>query len=143
MTDEPKPRADIAFRFKPGQSGNPNGRPKTREDLKKVKLLTSDDVRRLLQKLLDMPTSELKKMVNDPTTPSMELLMARVIDQGLMGGNPQMLNFLLDRTIGRALENKEEAKLKPVTYNTNITVDGRLVQEIMDEEEAEKNDVGE
>ena len=134
--DEPK-KTNAATRFKPGQSGNPNGRPKTREDLKKVKLLTSDNVRRLLQRLLDMPKSELKEMVHDPNTPMMELMIARVIDQGLIAGNPQMLNFLFDRTIGRALEHKEEAKLKPVTYNTNITVDGRLVQEIIEDEENE------
>lgn len=133
-------KTNIATRFKPGQSGNPKGRPKTREDLKKVKLMSGQDVRRLLQKLLDMPRKDLVAMVKDPETPQMELMIARVIDQGLQAGNPQMLNFLFDRTIGKALEHKEEAKLKPVTYVTNISPDGRLVQEIMEEDEEEKKD---
>ena len=65
-------------------------------------------------------------------------MVAHVIMKGVMYGDQTKLNFLFDRTIGKTLEHKEEAKLKPVTYETNISLDGRLVQEIMEEEDAEK-----
>jgi len=135
-----RPQNKNLIPWRKGVSGNPNGRPKTRADLKKVKLMGSDDIRRLLQKLLDMPYATLKELANDPETPAMEMMIIGVIDRGLAHGDSQRLNFLFDRTIGKILEHKEEAKLKPVTYVTNITPDGRLAQEIMEEEEREQEE---
>ena len=124
--------------FKPGVSGNPNGRPKTREDLKKVKLLNSDDVRRFLQKLLDMTAAQLHEMCSDEETPAMEMMIANIIRRGVVDGDTTRLNFLFDRTIGKAIDRSEEAALKPVTYTTNIDADGNLARQVLEEDDEEK-----
>lgn len=126
-------------KYKKGQTGNPDGRPKgqgplqTRPDLKHVKLMTPDLARRLIQKLMDMTQDELRALVSSPFTPMMELMVARVIDKALSEGDVARLNFLFDRTVGKVLE-KHELELKPVVYRTRVTGDGSLIQEVADEE---------
>lgn len=121
------------MRFLPGQSGNPNGRKAIREDLKNIQLLGEDNARRLIQKLLDMPIGELRLLVADETTPALELLVAKVIERALREGDATRLNFLFDRTVGKVTE-KREVEVKPITYRTNVTPDGSLIQEIVEEE---------
>jgi hypothetical protein len=119
--------------WKKGQSGNPKGRPKIRQDLKNVKVMTNTEVSALLWRLMSKTTEELRLMVEDPETPAMELMVARIIDKGLLEGDPQRLNFLLDRTIGKVID-KREVEVTPVVYKTRIEKDGTLVQDVLREE---------
>ena len=137
-------KGHLPTQFKKGQSGNPKGRPKTREDLKKVKLMSSDNAARLIQKIMDMSPDEIRVMVEDPKTPAWELMVARIVDKAIREGDTSRLNFLFDRTIGKVVE-KKEVELKPVTYQTAVRPeDGALIQEVLDEEEIseeKENDV--
>lgn len=121
-------------KFKPGISGNPKGRPRIREDLKKIELMSGTDVARLLQKMLNMRTQELQGMVDDPDTPAMELVVAKIIHKAMVEGDQARLNFLFDRTIGKVIE-KKEVEVKPVIYRTNVRPDGALLQEVIEEED--------
>ncbi len=123
----------LAKKFKPGKSGNPNGRPKIRADLKKVKLMSSEDAARLLQKIMNMNTREIQAMVEDEQTPAMEMMIARIITKAINEGDPARLNFLFDRTIGKVME-RREIELKPIIYRTAVNADGALIQEVIEEE---------
>lgn len=126
--------------FLPGQSGNPQGRPKLRGDLHKVKLMTADEAAKLIQRMMDKSCAELQELVDDPDTPAMELMVARIIEQAMREGDTARLNFLFDRTIGKVIE-KREVALQPVVYRTGIRGDGTLIQEVIDEEnEGEKEE---
>jgi hypothetical protein len=122
--------------FLPGQSGNPRGRPKLRDDLRKVKVMTADEASRLIQKMMDRSLDELQQVVDDPDTPAMELMVAKVIHKALLEGDAARLGFLMDRTIGKVVE-KREVAIQPVIYRTGIRGDGTLIQEVIDEENAE------
>lgn len=122
--------------FKPGVSGNPKGRPPIRGDLAKVALMTVDDTKRLLQKLMDKTEVELLKLVENPKTPVMELMVIRIIQKAISDGDQARLNFLFDRTIGKVLD-KKEIELRPVVYRTAVRADGSLLQEVLEEGEVE------
>lgn len=131
---EDKPKKPRGRPFPPGVSGNPKGRPKTRGDLAQVRLLKESEAKRMIQKQLDMTPQELKAMVEDPETPAMELMIARIIDKALNEGDTARLNFLFDRTIGKVIE-KREVEVRPVTYKTTVNpVDGTLIQEALEED---------
>jgi hypothetical protein len=131
-------RPPIEHQFKKGQSGNPGGKPKGREDLKKIKLMSKDDVSRLLQKIMNMPIDDIKAMVKDPKTPALELMFARLIDKALSEGDRSRLDFLMERTVGKVVEEKN-VNVRPVTYVTEVkTDDGTLIQDAI-EEDKEQN----
>lgn len=128
-----KKRGDIATRWKPGQSGNPKGRPSLRDDLKDYKMLTKVEASALVQKIMDMTSEQMKEMLADPETPAMEIMVARIVSEAINQGDPQRLNFLFDRTVGKVIE-KREVEITPVTYKTQVRGDGALVREVLEED---------
>ena len=119
--------------FLPGQSGNPAGRKKIRDDLKEIKLLNADESKRLVQRILDMTGKQIESLVTNPDTPALEVMVARVVCKAIEEGDPGRLNFLFDRTVGKVLE-KHKHEIVPVIYQTRVRGDGSLIQEALDED---------
>lgn len=86
--------------FKPGECGNPNGRPRVPDDLKKARKANKVEVERILNEYAHLTLSELKERMNDPATTVMELLLAKIITEGIKKGDQMKLNFIWDRTAG-------------------------------------------
>lgn len=82
--------------FKPGQSGNPGGKPK--------QLLTKENVSSLVGKLSNMTREELQAIVADPKARMIEIMIASIMARSAKEGDPQRLEFLLMRSIGRVRE---------------------------------------
>ena len=118
--------------FKPGQSGNPNGRPKIRDNLAEVKLMNKTEMRRFIQKIIDMTPEEMKEMVKRTDVPALEIMLASVAHQAIVRGDQARIDFLLQRTIGKVAE-KHEHEMVDVTYKTEVRGDGTLLQEIENE----------
>lgn len=131
---------NLAPRWEKGTSGNKNGRPRIRDDLKAVKLLTKTEMRRLIQKIIDMPPEELAEMSKRKDVPALEIMLASVAYKAITHGDQARINFLLERTIGKVAE-KHEHELVNVTYKTEVREDGTLLQQIHTEEN-ETIDVG-
>lgn len=98
MAKKPPP---AATRFKPGQSGNPGGRPKLPAALKAIGELTVDEVKRLIAKYARMTKAEVTAAIQNPETPILELNIATIFATGTKSGDYARLAFLLDRTIGK------------------------------------------
>jgi len=79
--------------FKPGQSGNPAGKPKDQ--------LSKTTIERLVHRLLKLTGNDLQDLVDNPKTASLEALVAKIIQKAIETGDPSRLNFLLDRSIGK------------------------------------------
>lgn len=105
------PTPDPKNLWKPGQSGNPSGRPK--------KLLTRDHVEHHFSTMAALSTSELEILCKDPKEPALRVMIARVIIEAIKAGDYSRLNFLLDRSIG---------KVKDVAEITNINHDDTIKQ---------------
>jgi len=118
---------DDHWKWKPGQSGNLNGRPTLPDDLKGLKeRFTKDLVERTFIKYMNMPVIELQKMVDFKTNPNAALLPAldhiiiQVIAKAGLDGDQQRLGFLLDRTIGKVVDKTENHEYR---INVNAHLD--------------------
>ncbi len=87
--------------WKPGQSGNPSGRPKLPEHLRAIASLTQDEVTKLVSKYARMTRDELQAAVSSTTTPMLEISIASIFAQAAKHGDFSRLAFLLDRAIGK------------------------------------------
>lgn len=87
--------------FKKGQVANPSGRPKMPPDLKKATKITSQDFIRTGTRLIYYTKAQLKKVMNDPKSTALEMLIASIIFKGVTQGDHKRLDFLLDRLIGK------------------------------------------
>jgi len=91
--------------FKPGQSGNKKGRKKGTTTVPKiVREYNKKKIEEIISKYLDMGSAELKKIMLDKTTPSIDLIVIKVITEAIKKGDCSRLSFLLDRTIGKVKE---------------------------------------
>jgi len=97
--------ADRPHMYKPGQSGNPGGRPKDAIDRKKVDAI--------MNKFSHLSRAQLEAKVNSPETTMLELMIASVMVRAVKDGDASRLNFLLDRSIGKVKDVVE-------TYNHNF-----------------------
>lgn len=94
--------------FEPGNKvAKGHGRPKTDSYLAEVKKLNRDEVERTMAELMKGDRSKIKAVIEDPGTPMMRLMVASLIQKAITTGDPAILNFLLDRTIGKVKENIE------------------------------------
>lgn len=86
--------------FKPGQSGNPSGRPPAPADIKEVRNLNKFEVERIISKVLHCTQAELKLILEDEETPALELAVCRVLVMAIKEGDYRRLELLLARAVG-------------------------------------------
>ena len=92
--------------FKPGQSGNPSGKPK--------QLLTKDKVSSILGKFATMTREQLQAVVTDSKSTMIEIMIASVMVKAAKDGDYARLDFLLTRSVGKVKEEIEQT-IKNVT----------------------------
>jgi len=108
--------------FKPGQSGNPAGRPKNRfAHIKELYELSSTDIDDLIKYALSLNVNELKTIINDPNTPAVQVAVFRAIVDGSKQGNLYNIYQLLDRVFGAVKQPVEVTGGLGVSININAT----------------------
>lgn len=105
MANHKKPVAG----FKPGVSGNPNGRPRVPVEIKESRLLTHYKFEQLCNKFLEMNFNELEPLSKSKDIPMIELMIISCIVKGIKEGSTKHLDFLLNRLIGSVVR---EIKIK-------------------------------
>lgn len=105
------------YKFKPGQSGNPNGRPKKMVTLLKGLGYSRSDVVLTIENMMAMTLSELAEVYKDEHSTILERTIANAMKRSLEKGSLYSIDALLDRVHGMPkieTENKNE--------NTNIEI---------------------
>ncbi len=92
---------NLATAWKPGQSGNPTGRPKIPEHLRGILALMPDEVSRMIAKYARMDRAELGLMLETKAMPMLEACIAKIFQESYAKGDFTRLSFLLDRAIGK------------------------------------------
>jgi hypothetical protein len=80
--------------------GQRSGRKPLSPEMRAIQCRSKADVKRLLNLYLDMPREQLKKKLENPTTPAIELYLASIIATGIKDADWRMFSFLLDRIVG-------------------------------------------
>lgn len=99
-------------RFKPGQSGNPSGRPKVPADILEARKMNQAELERIINKYLYMDKDAVREAIQAPGTPMMELMVASIVAQAAQKGDHQRLDFVLNRFVGKV---KDQLEVKNVT----------------------------
>ena len=117
MTDAPhRPRRKASevvpwlepHQWKPGQSGNPGGRPPG--------ILDRDEVKAQLGKFWQMSATEVEAIAQDPKATAGQRMLASIVLKGIKTGDFTGADWLLNRTIGKVKEELEVSTPKPFIW---------------------------
>ena len=95
--------------FKPGQSGNPSGKPRG--------LLTRSQVEALISKFSSLTRDQMQVVIQNPKSTMIEIMVASIMAKASKDGDYSRLQFLLERSIGKVKEQLEMLMPKPVVIN--------------------------
>lgn len=98
-----------ANQWKPGQSGNPGGRPADPPELKKLRHLTKQELVEIGNLIIKGSVEELKLIAQNPKTTVIQAMIASVAWRAIKRGDTQALDGILNRMIGKV---KDEVDFK-------------------------------
>jgi hypothetical protein len=105
-------------KFKPGESGNPNGRPRKYVSLLKEQGYKLSEINDTLMALLSMDLNELKEVFENPKATVLEKAVAGAIRKSIEKGSLYNIETIITRAMGKPKEQQDhtgEIKVK-VTY---------------------------
>lgn len=88
-------------RWKPGQSGNPQGGRKHDPEMKAFARLTKEELKDVAALILKGDLTELERMSNDKTQIVLKVMVASVAAKIMKKGDMHALDLLLNRLIGK------------------------------------------
>lgn len=100
--------------WEPGESGNPNGRPKLSEDLKKIRALTNKQLKEVGDFLLLGTRATLTEVSQNPESSLLQVWLSSVCITGIKKGDMGALNALLDRLVGKVTDKVQHTLPRPV-----------------------------
>ena len=118
-------------RFKPGESGNPSGRPKLPPELAGIALFTKDEIQRTISKYLRCGKKELQALMKDDSISSFEGIVVSIISKAAETGDYTRLNFLFDRGGNKE---KDEKTIKIEQQTADEAVKDKIVKSMSKEE---------
>lgn len=86
--------------FKPGECGNPNGRPADPPALKAIKQMSKGEFKVLIHKLIDLKPDELK----DFRGTVLEMAMASAMQKAIKSGEFDKIQSFIERLFGKVKE---------------------------------------
>lgn len=136
----PRPPPPAKGQWKKGQSGNPGGKKALPADLRKVANLTSEELRRTISKHFRMTKAEISAVLDDPASPTINLIIAKTIERSLTFGDIAKAEYLFQRLMGKVVEKIEVEHPEPVMIqraNGEQVVLDAVLADAGDDEEAE------
>jgi hypothetical protein len=121
--------------FKPGQSGNPSGRPKVSNAEHRLRRMTKDEIKEVGTLLLDSNVEKLKEIEKDKHAPALRVWICSVAIKAIERGDMGALNSLLDRVIGKVKDELEVSLPKPTIIQLSGDKQIVLGSEVKNEED--------
>jgi hypothetical protein len=110
--------------FKPGQSGNPNGRPRKYVSLLKEQGYKLAEINDTIQAMMSMDLEELKTVWDNPKATILEKTIASAMRKSLEKGSLYSLETLLTRVYGKP---KELVDIQSDNKIEIVFVDGKTI----------------
>mgnify|MGYP003434318199 FL=1 len=100
----PNPENIESYKFPPGTSGNPNGRPKKYVSTLKNEGYKLSEVNDTIQTMMSMSYEEIREVYNDKGSTVLEKTIASAIKKCIEKGSMESIETLLNRVYGRPKE---------------------------------------
>lgn len=110
--------------YKPGESGNPNGRPRKYVTLLKEQGYKLSEINDTIQVMMSMNVEELKQVYDNPKATILEKTIAGAMNKSLIKGNLYSLDTLLTRVYGKP---KEQLDIQQDTRIEVVFVEGKTI----------------
>ncbi len=108
--------------FKPGQSGNPNGRPRKYVSLLKEQGYKLAEINDTIQAMMSMDLEELKTVWDNPKATVLEKTIAAAMRKSLEKGSLYSLETLLTRVYGKPKETVDTNNKTELTGKIQVEV---------------------
>ena len=105
----PNPENIKDHEFKPGESGNPNGRPRKYVSLLKEQGYKLSEINDSLMALLSMDLNELKEVFENPKATVLEKAVAGAIRKSIEKGSLYNIETIITRAMGKPKEQTEHS----------------------------------
>lgn len=86
--------------FRPGQTGNPNGRPKVPHDIKMARDQNKIEFDQSLNRLVRYNVDQINEAMRSKDLPIIDMVTAKILASAFNEGDHHRLKFILDRLIG-------------------------------------------
>lgn len=113
--------------FKPGQTGNPNGRPPISAEQRELRKLTIKSYGEVIETALNGTVADLKALIENPSTPAIQVGVATSIMRAIKDGDPSVLEMFAARIVGKIPDT--------ININSNNTTSVHGVIGVMTEDE--------
>lgn len=104
-------------KFKPGQSGNPEGGRLHDPVTKALKKLTVETYREVIEMVLTNDLLSLKKLAEDPKTPAIQVGVATTFMKAIQRGDYDVIERIAERIVGKI---PEEINVRSQNLNANL-----------------------
>lgn len=109
--------------FKPGQSGNPGGRPRKYISQLKEQGYKLSEVNDAIQALMSMDEKELREVLENEKATVLEKTVAKAMLKSLEKGTLYSMETLLSRVYGKPVEKKKEKVTGEINLNVSFNDD--------------------
>lgn len=103
--------------FKPGESGNPNGRPRKYVSLLKEQGYKLSEINDSLMALLSMDINELKEVFENPKATVLEKAVAGAIRKSIEKGSLYNIETIITRAMGKPKETQQHSGEVTIKFN--------------------------
>ena len=110
--------------FEPGESGNPNGRPRKYVTLLKEQGYKLREINDTIQVMMSMDMDELSNVYKNPKATVLEKTIANAMNKSLQKGSLYSLDTLLTRVYGKP---KEQMDIQQDTRIEVVFVEGKTI----------------
>ncbi len=114
------PKPPDHTKFKPGQSGNPNGRPRKYVSTLREQGYKLSEINDCIQVMMAMTIEELKEAFENPTATVLEKTIAAAIKRSIEKGSLYSIETLLSRVYGKPKESVDMDIQGEVTVTMNL-----------------------
>lgn len=133
MARKPPPEAT---RFKKGKSGNPEGARAHNPATRALSRLTIETYREVIELVLTGNLEALRKMVEHPNTPAIQVGVATAFMKAIKNGDYAVIERIAERIVGKI---PDELKVSSNNLNTNLhtAIDRTKLKAALEQLEAE------
>ena len=104
--DNPIPNSE-GTRWKKGQSGNPNGRPKKISTVLQIEGFNQFQIKQICSLVSGANLVELDRILNAPEATALELVIARTFKKAIATGDYRAIKDVIEMVAGKAMQQTE------------------------------------